>query len=281
MSDAWSRRRANAVIAAICGLLAAHCGPRSTSSTAAASRSADTGVVAHVEIDPAPAALERLRARRVRVDDPVYHVTKEYEGYDIGEVIDTLFAGDVRANTNVDVVFVCSDGYRARLPIANIRDGGVLAARDTSVPLDVRWQPLRQGREYMLPTPYYLVWPPRRNPAIEYPWPYRVVALELARPEQKVQTGDPAVSRGEDLFRQYCARCHAVNLQGGTLGPELNVPLNVTEYWNAETLKKLIQDPALVRASSKMPASTQLHGADVDAIVAYLTFMKGNKIRVN
>jgi len=234
-----------------------------------------------VEIDPAPAALERLRSRRIRVDDPVYHVSKEYEGYDVGDVIDALLGPDVRVGANVDVVFVCSDGYRARLPIANIRDGGVLAARDTSVPLDVRWQPLRQGREYMLPAPYYLVWPPRRNPAIEYPWPYRVVALELARPEQKVQTGDPAVSRGEDLFRQYCARCHAVNLQGGTLGPELNVPLNVTEYWNAETLKKLIHDPALVRASSKMPASTQLNGADVDAIVAYLTFMKGNKIRVN
>src|SRR5215831_444710 len=194
MIDACSRRCAIAVVATMCGLLAAGCGPRTTSSANAAPRGAAAGVVAHVEIDPAPAALERLRSRRIRVDDPVYHVSKEYEGYDVGDVIDALLGPDVRVGANVDVVFVCSDGYRARLPIANIRDGGLLATRDMSVPPDVRWQPLRQGREYMLPAPYYLVWPPRRNPAIEYPWPYRVVALELARPEERVQTSDPSVS---------------------------------------------------------------------------------------
>ncbi|HUK36942.1 MAG TPA: cytochrome c [Vicinamibacterales bacterium] len=271
-------------MAATLAAVGAQCSPRhaeTVSSSGSGHALNSAAVVAHVELDPAPVSLSTLRTRRVRVDDPVYRTQKEYEGYDIGDVVDAVFGPDARRSPQIDIVFVCSDGYRATLPMAHARDGGVLATRDVSVPADVRWQPLRQGREYMLPAPYYLVWPAQRDPALQYPWPYRVVALELALPEPKVRTGDATVAHGEDVFRRDCATCHAINLQGGTLGPELNVPINVTEYWEPKTLRILIRNPALVRASSKMPAFPQLGDGDVDALVAYLTFMKGQKVELH
>ncbi len=272
--------RMRTIAPVVCALAVAACGG-SRQAEPPASSPTRSDVVAHVELDPLPPSVSALKLRRVRVDDPVYRTSKDYEGYDIGEVVGAVFADAIAGAADADVVFVCSDGYRATMPVTDVRDGGVLAVRDVGAPPEVRWQPLRQGREYMLPAPYYLVWPPASASGRDRPWPYRVVALELSRPAVRVETSDAAVAHGEDLFRRYCRTCHAVNLQGGALGPELNVPMNVTEYLDAAVLKRLIRDPATVRASSKMPASPQLADADVDALVSYLAFMKSRKIRLN
>jgi cytochrome c2 len=89
------------------------------------------------------------------------------------------------------------------------------------------------------------------------------------------------VSEGAALFTARCSRCHSINLVGGTMGPELNVPRNVTEYWHEEALREFIADPSQVRAGSRMPASRDLTSRDVDLLLAYLRFMTAHKARVN
>lgn len=85
----------------------------------------------------------------------------------------------------------------------------------------------------------------------------------------------PAV-RGNKLFESTCSSCHKINGIGGGVGPELNRPYSVTEYWKDEYLKKLLTDPNSVREGSKMPA---FHLADdkIDDILAYLKWMSGHK----
>ncbi len=85
--------------------------------------------------------------------------------------------------------------------------------------------------------------------------------------------------QGFALFKQHCLKCHSINLQGGALGPELNAPKNVTEYWQRHDLKAFIKNPESYRYQSKMPAFSFFSDAEIDAVLAYLQQMKQQKIR--
>jgi hypothetical protein len=74
-------------------------------------------------------------------------------------------------------------------------------------------------------------------------------------------------------------KCHAINQQGGRVGPELNVPQNVTEYRDEAFLRAWIKNPFTFRVSA-MPPSPQLSDADVTSLLRYLASMKGSKIEV-
>ena len=60
------------------------------------------------------------------------------------------------------------------------------------------------------------------------------------------------------------------------MGPELNRPLSVVEYWDREALRQLMKDPSQVRANSKMPAF-HLKDDMIDEILAYLEWMAQEK----
>jgi hypothetical protein len=61
------------------------------------------------------------------------------------------------------------------------------------------------------------------------------------------------------------------------MGPDLNVPHNPTEYFQPWALRAYIRDPGSIRVWSemKMPGfgETALSNSDLDAIIAYLTYM--------
>ncbi|MCB9540196.1 MAG: c-type cytochrome [Myxococcales bacterium] len=119
----------------------------------------------------------------------------------------------------------------------------------------------------------------------QHPWPYQVQRVELVAPAGRAQPmappGAPAdgpVARGYAAFRGNCLACHAMNGQGGAVGPDLNVPLNVTEYWRPAPLRQLLADPLSVRAGAKMPGFAHLGDATLDDVVAYLAYMKNHKV---
>ena len=86
----------------------------------------------------------------------------------------------------------------------------------------------------------------------------------------------PQVNEGFTAFRIHCTRCHAVNGDGGTIGPELNRTANPAGRRDAAWLRRWIDDPAAISPNTRMERlNPELHDRAhvIDAIVAYLQAM--------
>jgi cytochrome c2 len=84
---------------------------------------------------------------------------------------------------------------------------------------------------------------------------------------------------GYTLFKNHCLTCHAINGIGGTMGPELNYPKSVAEYWKEEELVNYIVNPASFRYKVKMP-TLGITKQQSQEIVDYLKYMSENKKKI-
>ena len=78
---------------------------------------------------------------------------------------------------------------------------------------------------------------------------------------------------GFGYFEQYCIKCHSVNKIGGNVGPELNYPRNITEYWEVENIWAFVKDPQSFRYNARMAPVTPLTRAEFDKIIAYFRYI--------
>ena len=66
------------------------------------------------------------------------------------------------------------------------------------------------------------------------------------------------------------------------MGPDLNLPMNPTEYFRGEILSTFIRDQQSVRRipGSRMPAfpRTEIPDAEMSKLLAYLRHMAGRKV---
>lgn len=210
--------------------------------------------------------------------DPYYQRTKRWSALPLGPVLKLAFpSGDLKAQ---EFTLRARDGYTVPVSGARLLEGGAyLAFAD----LDGPWEPI--GTQHADPSPWYLVWKGETQGDLSThprPWALDSIAIEpfeavfpLVVPRSK----EPKVQEGFSLFRQHCVKCHAINQQGGRVGPELNVPKNVTEYRDEAFLRAWIRNPFAYRVSV-MPPSGQLSEDELSALLAYLAAMKDQKIEV-
>jgi mono/diheme cytochrome c family protein len=225
------------------------------------------------------ARLGTLRMRTVEVDDHNAGRRVRSSGVSLADAIAAAHPG-ARPADDALVVFHCADGYAAQARWGAVARYEPMVAFGALEPLP------RHGGGTLDPGPFY-VFPTKPTPSYaDFPWPYQVLRIEIvdaaSRPAPMAPTGaraDGQVARGYALFQGHCLACHQMNGQGGAVGPELNVPMNVTEYWRPAALRKLLADPLSVRAGSKMPGFGHLGEPALDDLVAYLRYMKGQKIR--
>jgi len=222
---------------------------------------------------------KKLKAATLTVSDPSYGGrSKTYEGFWLKDV---LALGGLDASGGDEIWFRCADGYTPTMPLANVaKQKGLVAFHEKGA--RGGWEKIRQGKSLLSPAPYYLVWDTTDQDA--YPWPYQLVGIEIVSFRQKFDrifpTGEDqttAVYRGFEHFRAHCLRCHSLNLQGGEIGPELNVPKNVTEYWDDKVLVPFIKNPGDFRARSKMPPFPQLTDQDMQDLLSYLRWIRERK----
>lgn len=230
---------------------------------------------------------QQLPVQHVSIQDPVYHKTKQYQAFELTALLKTY---GVQLDVNQhELVTTALDGYAPPLPISALTKYKAYLAFAEEGKADFQFEAVTLGKSTTSPAPFYLVWQVDAKQAELLPWPFQLVKIEKVDLAQQYAAMFPkptsnqhnaaAVQRGFQLFRQQCVRCHSINLQGGVVGPELNAPKNVTEYWSDTHLRGLIRDASSYRYRSKMPAFPELSPQDIDDILQYLRQMATQKIK--
>lgn len=72
------------------------------------------------------------------------------------------------------------------------------------------------------------------------------------------------------VFNQMCIACHALEGQGGSVGPALD---GVGSRFDADYIKRWLQDPLAIKENSRMP-KLPLTDADIVELTAFLSQLK-------
>jgi mono/diheme cytochrome c family protein len=225
----------------------------------------------------------------VSVDDPVYKRKMRFEGYRLADALRKLVPALPRFQASgAELVLRAADGYSPSMSLTlALSRNGIIAFRDLSRPENDPFEKVAQGKKTVSPAPYYLVWPDVDPKDTKFKWPYQLVEIEVksyadhfgeAVPRDTRGARGKRAERGFALFREHCIQCHSVNLVGGKLGPELNVPKNITEYWLPDILPDFIKNASAYRARSQMPPFENLSQQQVQDILYYLDVKRGEKV---
>ncbi len=210
--------------------------------------------------------------------DPYYGKNKRFRALKLSSVLERGF-GSASGLDKEEFVLRARDGYAVPMRGSLVmEDGAYIAIEDLDVP---GWDPI--GPQHVSPAPFYLIWKkPEQTNLDSHPRPWQLDKIEIARFDAIYPHTSPGAAEGSleakgyGLFRDRCIRCHAINREGGRVGPDLNVPQNVTEYRPEEQIRAYIRNPASFRYGN-MPAHPDLSDPDLDALIGYLRAMKAHK----
>lgn len=215
------------------------------------------------------------------INDPVYHKTKKYHAVNslllLKNEID-LSKVDIK---NTLIVFECIDGYKPEMSLELfLKTNPFLAFKDVDAPKGSNWEKIIKNGNEMNADPFYLVYTSAPEDNEEYKWPYNVIKFRLESKNKNIEALQPKdneeAMKGFTLYQKHCITCHAINGIGGEMGPELNYPKSVTEYWKETELVDYIVDPASFRNKVKMP-KLGITKKQSQEIVSYLKYMSNNK----
>ncbi len=221
-------------------------------------------------------SLEELRARlpsmEIEVVNPDLKRPVRYLSFSLADVLKLMGGEDAET-----LVFHCLDGYRSNTPGENINKLDLrLAYGEDGVA--GKWSPISEGKVTNDPAPFMVISANSSDQKL-FSWPYQMNRIEVISFARKFsRTLPPGVAaetpaaKGFALFKVRCLNCHSINLQGGEIGPELNIPRNITEYRSTAFLRQWLQDPSQFRARARMPAPN-LTARETDEVLAYLRHM--------
>ena len=215
--------------------------------------------------------------------DPFFKTAKEYAGFYLDSIVDPVVRSGGFDTSNTLIVFECGDGYKPVMELSKIygKTKGYIVFRDLDKHLTKEWA----DSIYKSFVPYYLVWDDVKKDDNSFMWPYGLMGLRLIRSDLEYKAiypfKNPELEHGFTLLRENCLKCHSVNKIGGTMGPEFNIPKNITEYWKEADIIAFAKNPASFRYNSHMPPVTGLTDTDMHEIIQYLRFMKNNKVIKN
>jgi cytochrome c2 len=214
-------------------------------------------------------------------NDPVYHKAKKYKAVSASFLIKKEIDLTKIDPKNTKIVFECVDGYKPEMPLELFLNANpYLAFQDIEAPKGTKWEPIVKDGNEMNAEPFYIVYTSVSEKDSRYKWPYNLVKIYLEPLNKSTIELYPLKNKklesGYTLFKNQCLTCHSINGIGGTMGPELNYPRSVTEYWKENELVDYIVNPASFRNKVKMPTLGITKKQSQD-IVDYLKYMSENK----
>ncbi len=214
-------------------------------------------------------------------NDPVYHKQKKYKAVNASLLIKNQIDLTKIDPKNTKIVFECIDGYKPEMPLELfLNTNPYLAFEDIDAPKGAKWEPIIKDGNEMNAAPFYIVYTGISEKDSRYKWPYNLVKIYLETLNKSTielyPLKDRKLETGYTLFKNQCLTCHAINGIGGTMGPELNYPKSVTEYWKENELVDYIVNPASFRNKVKMP-TLGITKQQSQEIVDYLKYMSENK----
>jgi len=224
-------------------------------------------------------------ARSIRVFEPYEAREVEFRALPLNDVLDQVF--DAAWRSQEELLFTCSDGYQPTVPVQRALRHRAWLAFDRADEEGFSISKLESGtRRRIQLGPFYLIWENLRDAEVrsegDYGWPYQLVGIDLIltsdRFPKMVPPADamPAAVLGFAAFRVHCSRCHAINGEGGMIGPDLNIPRSIVEYRPIAQIKAFIRDPQSFRYTT-MPPHPHLADSQLDELVAYFTAMRDLK----
>jgi len=227
--------------------------------------------------------------RAVEVDDPYHERAMRYFTMPFRCVLERGFAalGGAETLRGQGLLLRALDGYtRPASGSELLADGAHLAFGEVALMRRSEAAPSFTpiDRRQVDPGPYYLVWSGTgQNDPHALPWPYQLATIEVASfPKAFPRTVPKGLEAshpgwaGYALFQRSCASCHAINGQGGKIGPDLNVPRSIVEYRPIDEIKSYVRNPEATRYTS-MPAHPDLSDADLDTLIDYFEAMSQRK----
>jgi mono/diheme cytochrome c family protein len=256
--------------------------------TRAAERALELHVGDQNQVLPRSELLQNPAVRTIVIpDDVAYKRTMTYRALPLKAIVHQL--EQVQA-----LQFKAEDGFAATLPAALF--SGASQAWLAIEPADAPWPELKPGGRSA--GAFYLVWlSPERSGVDPEQWPYRIASISETQappdaypeilPDASIPK-DSAEYRGLQVYNTHCASCHRMNGGGeASVGPDLNLPFNPTEYFQPGFLRRYIRDPASVRSwpGMTMPGfpQTVISDPQLNDLLAYLRGMarhKGGEVKI-
>lgn len=251
----------------------------------AADLSIDTG---HgVRVWTSQQLLNNADTRSVTVPaDVAFHRSMQYRAVPLRTLLPEIARGD-------RLQFVANDGFSVDIGAdAILNQAGAqawLAVEDPQHP----WPSLPDNKGDA--GPFYVVWTHPEAVGIgSEQWPYQLARIQRVQdiatrfpataPAASVPADSP-VRRGYAVFQRTCFACHTLNGEGDArMGPDLNIPHSPTEYLSTQMLRAFIRNPQSLRRwpegrMTGFPTQAALSDADLDVLLAYLTYMAQHKVQ--
>jgi len=207
--------------------------------------------------------------------DHFFKTAKQYHAVSLRQLLDPYMQQlGVDANSDAVVTFYCTDGYKPMQKLKELLAGeGYLALRDEAEAAQA-WPD--SVREKM--APFYLVWKNLPYEDDSLTWPYGLYKIKIDKFDDTynpIRPKDNAKAMaGFEHFEHYCIKCHPINRIGGNVGPDMNYPKNITDYWEVENIWAYAKDPQSFRYNARMAPVTPLTRAEFDQIIAYLRYIR-------
>lgn len=276
------------IFLAILSLLCLHCTSRDKTPTEESSQTATpppNSLAAELAIDLTDFADNQTlpKTQEVAISyDPFFKQSKKFIGFSLQNFLNSIINTTQFDTTGAVVVFECVDGYRPTMPISLVFGDkkGFVATQDLDAPTGKNWIDSLDKKM----NPFYLVWQDVPKNDHRYAFPYGLYALRLvpagAAFKDVYPFDAPEMVAGFQLFNQNCMKCHSVNKVGGVMGPEMNIPKNITEYWTDENIIAFAKNPQSFRYRSPMAPITDVSDAEFKQILDYLKYIAKHKLEL-